>query len=98
MSTALGDGVAVPHARLAGLARPLVCVGLSSAGVDWGAADGKAAHVVVLLLTPLEDAGAQLELIADVARTFRGEAMRQSALGALSYTEFLALLRTGQAA
>ncbi|HEX7926427.1 MAG TPA: cation:proton antiporter, partial [bacterium] len=95
MSTALGHGVAVPHARLEGLARPVVTVGLAAEGVNWHAADGQPTRLVVLLLTPERDEGAQLELISDVARTFRDPAMLDAALKTQSYTEFLALLRTG---
>jgi mannitol/fructose-specific phosphotransferase system IIA component (Ntr-type) len=54
--------------------------------------------VVVLLLTPVEDEGAQLELIADVARIFSKEDVRRSALDTANVAELLALLRTGQAA
>ena len=82
-------------AELPGLSRSVVCVGISNAGVDVHAADGHPAHLVVMLLTPLEDESAQLELVSDVARTFRSPAMREAALKTGSYTEFLALLRTG---
>ncbi len=97
MSTALGNGVAVPHARLPGLARPVVCVGLSGSGVEFDAADRQPAHLIVLLLTAQDDEGAQLELIADVARIFSRAEMRQAAQRAETFTQFLALLRTGQA-
>ncbi len=94
MPTGLGNHLAVPHARLPGLAQPVVVVGLARAGIPFGAPDGEPAHIVVLLLTATDDDGAQLELLADVAATFKSLAARAQAEAVGSYTEFLALVRT----
>jgi mannitol/fructose-specific phosphotransferase system IIA component (Ntr-type) len=93
-STGLGDRVAVPHARLDGLERPMVAVGLCDGGVDFDAPDGAPAQIIVLILTPTDDDGAQVEILADIARTFREEQTRQRSVEVRNYTEFLALLRT----
>lgn len=93
-STGLGDRVAVPHARLDGLERPMVAVALCDGGVDFDAPDGAPAQIIVLILTPTDDDGAQVEILADIARTFREEQIRQRAVEVRNYTEFLALLRT----
>jgi Kef-type K+ transport system membrane component KefB/mannitol/fructose-specific phosphotransferase system IIA component len=94
MSTAIGNHLAVPHARLPGLAAPVVGVGLSRAGIPFAAPDGEDIHIVVLLLTSVADDGAQLELLADVAATFKSIAARDQAEAVRSYTEFLALVKT----
>ena len=94
MSTAVGNHLAVPHARLAGLAAPVVAVGLSRPGLAFDAPDGEATHIVVLVLTASADDGEQLELLADVARTFATIPARAQAEAVRSYTEFLALVRT----
>jgi Kef-type K+ transport system membrane component KefB/mannitol/fructose-specific phosphotransferase system IIA component (Ntr-type) len=94
MSTAIGNHLAVPHARLAGLSAPVVAVGLSRPGLAFHALDGEATHIVVLLLTSTEDDGEQLELLADVAKTFKSIEARAQAEAVASYTEFLALVRT----
>lgn len=94
MSTGIGDGLAVPHARIDGLTKPIVGLGLSREGVDFDAPDGKPAQLVFLILTPRDDDGAQVSILADIARRFRIEGMRQRALSVQNYTEFLALLKT----
>lgn len=93
MPTGIGGGVAVPHARLEGLERSLVGVGLSRAGVDFDAPDGRPARLLILLLTPREDDGAQLELLADISRTVSREEVREQLGKARTFTEFLAALR-----
>jgi mannitol/fructose-specific phosphotransferase system IIA component (Ntr-type) len=96
MATGIGNGLAVPHARLRGLAAPVVTVGLSTAGIDFDAPDGTPAHVIFLILTPVHDDGAQLEILADIATTFKVKEIREQAVNAATFLEFLALVRSGQ--
>lgn len=95
MPTGVGHGVAVPHARIEGLEAPVVGVGLSVPGIDFDAPDGEPAHLIFLLFTPLREDGLQLEILADIARTFREGAVRERAMKAGGYREFLALVKSG---
>jgi Kef-type K+ transport system membrane component KefB/mannitol/fructose-specific phosphotransferase system IIA component (Ntr-type) len=92
-STALGGQIAVPHARLAGLTRPVVAVGLSPGGIDFDAEDGQPARLVFLVLLPESSSAEHLGILADIARTFRDEHACADALCATSHTEFLAAVR-----
>ncbi len=71
--SALGNGVAVPHARIPGLKQPVVAVGLSSAGLDFDAPDDAPTKVVVLILTPPDQLDAHLGILASVSRTFHND-------------------------
>ncbi|MBP7935427.1 MAG: cation:proton antiporter [Phycisphaerae bacterium] len=93
MPTGVGSGVAVPHARIEQLAAPLVAAGISRDGIDFNAPDGEPAQFIFLILTPQHDDGAQLEILADIAGTFRDAQMRDKALNVKGYTEWLALMR-----
>jgi Kef-type K+ transport system membrane component KefB len=93
-ATGIGNGVALPHARVAGLAQPMVVVGMSDAGLDFDAPDGQLAHIVLLLLTPADDPIAQLDLSANIAELFRDPRLPEHVLRARTYTEFLAALKT----
>lgn len=63
-STYVGRGLAVPHARLSGLAQPCVCLA-SSAGVDWNSGQ---ATLVALLTVPEEQPEWHLRLLSTLAR------------------------------
>ena len=63
----MGRGIAFPHARLPGLARPLVAVGRSARGLDWDAPDGEPVRLLFLILTPLEEPSVQLRILARLA-------------------------------
>lgn len=91
--TGIGHGLALPHARLTRLRNPLIVVGLSEAGVDFDSPDGLPAHAVFLLLTPQNDPGLQLELSADIARSFRDPHCLERLRRAQNFVELLAILK-----
>lgn len=94
LHTGIGNGIAVPHARMAGLTTPVVAVGLSESGIDFDSPDGEPAHIIILILTGRDDHGAQIELLSTIGRSFRSPDTVKQALHARSVTEFLALIRS----
>lgn len=70
-STGIGDGVAIPHGKLAGLDRLFGLVARLEKPVDFEALDGQPVDIAFLLLAP-EGAGADhLKALAQVARMLR---------------------------
>jgi nitrogen PTS system EIIA component len=70
-STGVGGGLAIPHARVAGVARPFGILARLAKAIDFSAIDGKPVDIVFLLLLPAAAAGAQLNALAGVTRTLR---------------------------
>jgi mannitol/fructose-specific phosphotransferase system IIA component (Ntr-type) len=95
VSTGIGNGVAIPHARLDSLASPVVAFGISPCGIDFDSPDGEPARLVFLILTPKEDSEIQLEILADIGRTFRDQETRELAMRAKTFIEFIAGLKSG---
>jgi mannitol/fructose-specific phosphotransferase system IIA component (Ntr-type) len=93
LSTGIGNGVAIPHARIHGLRQPLVVTGISPSGIDFDAPDDKLSHVIFLILTPTRDPVAQLSIASDIARLFRDPSMVEKALCAPNFKDFVALVR-----
>jgi PTS system nitrogen regulatory IIA component len=75
-STALGEGVAIPHGKLPGLRRVFAAFGRSVAGVDFQSLDGKPTHLFFLLVAPEESAGAHLKALARLSRLLKDDAFR----------------------
>lgn len=76
-STALSDGVAIPHPRepLTGIIKkPRLVLGLSWKGIDLEAFDGQLTHVVVLLCTPRIDM--HLQILARLTKLLRNAKLR----------------------
>lgn len=75
-STGVGDGVAIPHARLAGLEKPLGAFVRLKEPVDFEAIDNRPCDLIFMLLAP-ESAGADhLRALAQVARAFKQQSLR----------------------
>ncbi len=73
-STGFGHGIAIPHARLPGLARPVAALLKLSRPIDFAAADVMPVELVFGLLSP-EDCGvAHLHALAAISRTVRHDA------------------------
>jgi Kef-type K+ transport system membrane component KefB/mannitol/fructose-specific phosphotransferase system IIA component (Ntr-type) len=94
MPNGLPNGVAIPHARVPGLKQPITAVGFSLEGIDFNARDGQPARLICLLLTPFNDHRMQLDLLADIGRTFAEPQMVEKTLESTTYTEFLAVLKS----
>ena len=70
-STGVGNGVALPHARLKGLKAPFGLLARLRQPIDFAAIDDKPIDIVFLLLLPDAAEGVQLNALACVARVLR---------------------------
>jgi PTS system nitrogen regulatory IIA component len=75
-STALGEGVAIPHGKLPGVKRVVAAFGRSPQGVDFNSLDGKPTHLFFLLVAPEDSAGAHLKALARISRLLKDEGFR----------------------
>lgn len=90
-STAVGDGVAVPHARLAGLARTVAVFARSAPGIEFAAHDGRPTHLLFAVVTPAESTD-HLKVLSRAARLLSDGAFRSRLMGAQDADELFALL------
>ncbi|MEM6748748.1 MAG: PTS sugar transporter subunit IIA, partial [Pseudomonadota bacterium] len=77
-STGVGEGVAIPHARLKGVEKPVGAFLRVSEGVDFDAIDGKPCDLIFMLLAPLGSGADHLRALAQVSRAFRDQSLRDS--------------------
>lgn len=76
-STGVGQGVAIPHARLSGIKQVTGVFARLKTPIDFESIDGRPADLIFMLLAP-EDAGAEhLKALARVSRLLRREDVRQ---------------------
>lgn len=74
MSTALGKGIAVPHARLENLDKSYVFALMAPRGIEWDSPDGEPVSLAFLVLTPWENPSAQIRILQSIAAAFRNKA------------------------
>jgi len=75
-STGVGENVAIPHAKIAGLKNIVACFGRSAGGVPFDAVDQQPVRLVFVLLVPENSAGAHLKALARVARLLKSASFR----------------------
>lgn len=76
-TTGFGKGVAAPHAKLDGLARPVAAVGRSVSGVDFASLDGEPVFGVFLILSPADNADLHLRAMHLVFSHLQQEKFRK---------------------
>ena len=69
-STAIGEGIAIPHCRINDCAVPAGCLVTLQEPIDFGSADGQDVDIIFVLLVPEEATEAHLKLLAALARSF----------------------------
>ena len=79
-ATAIGHGVAIPHARIKDLAQSRAVFIRPRQPLEYGAADGRPVALVLALLVPEHVTQAHLELLAAAARLFSERSIRTSLL------------------
>jgi mannitol/fructose-specific phosphotransferase system IIA component (Ntr-type) len=81
-STALPDGIALPHGRTDCVDDIVCMLGIHPAGIDFGASDNRLTHVFVLLLVPASAACNHIHFLAKLSRRLMESSVRNELLAA----------------
>ena len=83
-STGIGEGVAIPHGKMAGLDRLMATFARSDDGVDFASIDGKPTQLYFMLVVPEHSGGQHLKALARISRFFRDPSFRGKLMDATS--------------
>ncbi len=97
-STGVGQNVAIPHVKLAGLEEVAVSLSIHPEGVEWKSLDGALVHVFFTVLRPANSAAGfdpdrHLEMMKWISVLGRESDFRNFARAATNRTELVALLK-----
>ena len=81
-STAIGEGVAIPHGKLGAVGEIVACLGRAPAGVDFDSMDGQPTYLFFVLVAPESSTGAHLKALARISRVFKDPEFRRRLLAA----------------
>jgi fructose-specific phosphotransferase system IIA component len=70
-STAIGDGVAIPHCKVKGVREPVIMLAVSEKGVNFYSIDGKPSHLFFLVVSSPENPSLNLQILAAIAHLVR---------------------------
>ena len=89
MSTGIEEGLAVPHARIKSIDKPVIIFGRSESGIEWNSPDGKPAKLIFLILTPFTNEDSQVQILRNIVRGLRNETCRNQIISAADSREIL---------
>ena len=93
-TTGIGDGVAVPHARVPGLLETQLVVATCPDGLEFNAIDGQPVNILVGVLSPAERPRESIRALSEVARCLRDPAVRKSVVEADTRADVVKALRS----
>ncbi len=77
-STAIGQGIAIPHAKTDCVNKLVAAFGLSKKGIDFDSLDGEPAYIFFLLVAPQDSAGPHLKALARISRLLKDKYFRDN--------------------
>ena len=97
-STAVGDGIAIPHAKTDAVREAGLVAATVPGGVDWKAPDGKPSDLVFMIAAPDTEANVHLEVLAKLSSLLMHPEFPAALRAAGSVDEFLAAIDSAEAA
>ena len=88
----VGEGVALPHYRDEKVREPVICMGISEDGIDWG--EKEQVHILVLVAWPYTHEDNYLKTVAEIARLLRLAPVREKIRNAGGPSEVLEAMQT----
>jgi nitrogen PTS system EIIA component len=91
-TTAIGEGVAIPHGKLPGVDRVLGVFARSPRGVDFASLDGGLTHLFFVLIAPENAAADHLKALARISRLLKDESFRRRLMAGQTSDELFAII------
>lgn len=95
-TTAIGDGIALPHAGNAGVSAPGISALTLRHGVDWSAPDGQPVDLLFMIAVPPEEDGLHLQILARLVNLLSRTTLVDALRHASSPLRFLELLQKAE--
>jgi mannitol/fructose-specific phosphotransferase system IIA component (Ntr-type) len=96
MSTGIGFGIAIPHARLSGIDRLYMAAARSAEGIEFDSLDGLAVNLIFMLVSPENIPTAHTEALSALSRMLSYEDVRRGLLSAGTAGEFADILANAE--
>jgi len=93
-STAIGDGVAIPHCKMKGVKEPILFLAVSKKGVNFYSADNRPSYVFFLVVSSPDNPSLNLQILAAIAHLVRkANSLLKKILKAKNISEILDIIQ-----
>ncbi len=94
ISTGMENHLAIPHARVDGVERAALAVGISRNGIDFGAPNGELSHLIILLISSTKENDPHIKILAAIASMFIEKQNVTTVLNATSEQEIWTIFKS----
>ncbi len=91
-STGVGEGCAIPHARLENINEVYFFVGVSKKGIDFQSIDKKPVHLIFLFITPLSETATHLKVLSRISQIIKNPNLVKRLIGAHDNQELFQIM------
>lgn len=91
-TTGIGEGIAIPHAKVGAVKKACLAAAVSQSGVDYESFDGSLAHLFFMIAAPDGANNTHLEVLSRLSTILMDESFRQRLMNAQTVDEFLSLI------
>ncbi|MDE5978383.1 MAG: fructose-specific PTS transporter subunit EIIC [Turicibacter sp.] len=91
-TTGIGEGIAIPHAKMEAVKKACLAAAVSKAGVDYESFDGSLAHLFFMIAAPDGANNTHLEVLSRLSTILMDEQFRKNLMNAVTVDEFLSLI------
>ncbi len=96
MSTGIGLGIAIPHARVEGVDKVYMVAGRSVKGIEFNAIDEQPVHLLFMMLSPANASSQYTNILSSLSRIMSYEEIRNSLIESDDAEKFLGILSAGE--
>lgn len=96
MSTGVGYGLAIPHAKLDFINSSKLVGGIAPAGIDFDSVDGKPAQIFFLLVSPRNGSGDHVRILSALSRILHSPEVRDEVIQSSTPDELIQTLKRNE--
>ena len=91
-TTGIGEGIAIPHAKVGAVTKATLVAAVSKDGVDYEALDGAPSHLFFMIAAPDGANNTHLDVLSRLSTILMDAKFRQTLINAVDANEFLRLI------
>jgi mannitol/fructose-specific phosphotransferase system IIA component (Ntr-type) len=93
MSTGIGAGIAIPHAKIPSVKEMAFAIGISKKGIDFDSMDGYSVNLIILVIAGEQQHKDYLRLLSNIMSIQKKEPVKEKIINAASSEEILNILK-----
>ncbi len=92
MSTGIGFGIAIPHAKINSIREMAFAIGVSKAGIDFDSMDGEPVHLVILVAAGERQHKEYLRLLSNIMSIIKKENVKDRIINSKTKDDVITIL------